>query len=61
MSIVLAIIAVVMGSGLAILSALLDKRQLLETNAKLAAIQKAFLSYRITYNRIPCPADITFP
>jgi prepilin-type N-terminal cleavage/methylation domain-containing protein len=59
MSIVLAIIAVVMGSGLAIFAAALDKRQLQETNIKLAALQNAFLNYRITYNRLPCPADIT--
>ena len=61
MSIVLAIIAVVMGGGLAIFSAALDKRQFQETQMKLAAIQKAFLNYRITYNSLPCPADITQP
>jgi prepilin-type N-terminal cleavage/methylation domain-containing protein len=59
MSIVLAIIAVIMGGGLAMFSASLEKRQLDETNMKLAAIQKALLSYRIVNNRIPCPADIT--
>ena len=61
MSIVLAIIAVVMGSGLAIFSAALEKQQLQQTNAKLAAIQKALLTYRTANNRIPCPADITYP
>ena len=59
MSIVLAIIAVVMGSGLAMFSASLDRRQLQETNTKLAALRNAILNYRIIYNRLPCPADLT--
>ena len=59
MSIVLVIIAVVVGGGMTIFSGSLQKRQLQETQFKLKAIQKALLDYRITYNRIPCPADVT--
>ncbi|MDE3016029.1 MAG: type II secretion system protein [Pseudomonadota bacterium] len=59
MSIVLVIIATVIVGGMTMFSAALQKRQLQETQAKLAAIQKALLDYRVAMNRIPCPADVT--
>jgi prepilin-type N-terminal cleavage/methylation domain-containing protein len=59
MSIVLAIIAVVVGGGMTMFSASLQKREFQETQFKLKAIQKALLDYRVTNNRIPCPADVT--
>ncbi len=59
MSIVLVIIAVVVGGGMTMFSASLQKRQFQETQFKLKAIQKALLDYRMANNRIPCPADVT--
>jgi prepilin-type N-terminal cleavage/methylation domain-containing protein len=59
MSIVLIIIGVVIGGGMTIFSASLQKRQWQETQAKLKAIQKALLDFRIINNRLPCPADVT--
>jgi len=61
MSIVLVIIGVVVGGGMTIFSASLQKRQLQETQFKLKAIQKALLDFRIANNRLPCPADVTRP
>ena len=61
MSIVLAIIAVVVGGGMTIFSASLQKRQLQETQFKMKAIQKALYDFRIYNNRLPCPADVTLP
>lgn len=59
MSIVLVIIAIVVGAGLATFMASLKARQLQETQTKMVAIQKALYDYRIANNRIPCPANIT--
>lgn len=58
-SIVLAIIAVVLGGGIVAFSASLQQRQLQETNIRMQAIQEALYKYRVTYNRLPCPGDIT--
>ena len=59
MSIVLAIIGVIIGGGMSIFSASLQKRQLQETQFKMKAIQKALYDFRIINNRLPCPADVT--
>lgn len=59
MSIVIAIIAVILGGGMVIFASSLQKKQLEETNAKLAAIQAALLDYRRAFNRIPCPGNLT--
>ena len=61
MSIVMVIIAVVVGGGMTIFSASLQKRQAQETQFKIKTIQKALLDYRMAYNRIPCPSDVTLP
>lgn len=58
MSIVIAIIAVVLGGGMVIFASSLQKKQAEETNAKLAVIQQALLDYRRAFNRIPCPANL---
>lgn len=58
-SIVLAIIAVVLGGGLVAFSQSVAARQLSETQQKIAAIQDALLKYRVAYGRIPCPGDLT--
>ena len=59
MSIVLVIIAIVVGGGMTIFGASVQKRQLQETQAKLKAIQKALYDFRIANNRLPCPTDAT--
>jgi prepilin-type N-terminal cleavage/methylation domain-containing protein len=61
MSIVLLIIAVVVGSGAAMFSASVKQQQSKETLLKMQAIQKALLDYRRAFNRIPCPADLALP
>ena len=59
MSIVIAIIAVVVGGGMTIFAASLQKRQLQETQFKLRTIQKALFDFRQYNSRLPCPADAT--
>lgn len=61
LSIVLVILAVVIGGGLAIFTSSLQKSQQLETEAKLAVIQKMLFNYRVAFNRLPCPADVFLP
>lgn len=59
LSIVLMIIAVVMGGIMLLFNESLDKRQQKETEEKLAVIEKTLRDYRLAFNRIPCPSDIT--
>jgi hypothetical protein len=59
MSIVLVIISIVAAGTMVTFTASLQKRQIEETQTKLAAIQKALFDYRLGFNRIPCPADVT--
>jgi prepilin-type N-terminal cleavage/methylation domain-containing protein len=59
LSVVLLIISVVMGGIMALFNQSIDKQQLQETQTKMTAIQKALLDYRLAFNRIPCPADVT--
>jgi prepilin-type N-terminal cleavage/methylation domain-containing protein len=59
MSVVLVIIGVVLAGGMSMFTASLQKRQQQETRAKLDAIQQALYLYRLSANRLPCPADIT--
>ncbi len=56
MSIVLLIIGVVVGAGAFMLTESLQQKQIDETKAKMAHLQKTILDYRRTYNRLPCPA-----
>lgn len=59
LGIVLLIISTVMGGIMVLFNQSIDQRQVQETQSKIAAIQKALLDYRIAFNRIPCPADVT--
>ncbi len=59
LSIVLVIISVIMGGVMMAFNQSLDQQQLVETQNKMAVIQKALLDYRRAFNRIPCPADVT--
>ncbi len=56
LTVVLAIIAVVMGSAIALLSASLEGKSYSSTAAKLKILQQTLADYRIAYNRLPCPA-----
>lgn len=58
-SIVLIIIGFVSGGGIMILRASVEKQQYDETNFKMEVIQKALLDFRRSFNRIPCPGDLT--
>lgn len=59
MAIVMFIMALVLGSGLALLSAQQDQRQIEETNNRLANAQEALIGFAITNGRLPCPASET--
>lgn len=59
MSLVLVIIAIVTGAALVLFGATLKNRQQDETNQKLATIQDALYKYRLAFNRLPCPGDMT--
>lgn len=57
LTVVLAIIAVVMTSAIALFTVSLEGRAYRTTQARLATLQKALFNYRLAYNRLPCPAD----
>lgn len=59
LSIVIVLIAAIIGSVAVVFSAVLQKRQRDETYKKLEAIQLALYDYRVAYNELPCPADVT--
>jgi len=58
-SIVLTIIAMIVGGSMTLFSSSLQQRQREDTESKLKNIQKALLDFRRTNNRLPCPADVT--
>lgn len=57
LSVVLMIVAVVLGGAIAILSAALENQSYNKTVAKMEILTQAIHDYRIAYNRVPCPAD----
>ena len=59
MAIVLAIIALVLGTGLTLLSAQDDQRKIEDTNTLLGNAQEALIGYAIANGRLPCPASST--
>lgn len=59
MSIVITIIAVLAGGGVAVFIVSLQRYQLQDTYDKLHALQDALFQYRIAFNRLPCPGDVT--
>lgn len=58
LSVVLIIIAIIMAGGAVMFTAAVRQHQADETNAKLAMIQKTLWEYRLTFARLPCPADV---
>lgn len=59
LSVVLVIAAFVVGGALTLGLAALERRPYEETIQKMRAIEKNLQAYRISYGRIPCPADFT--
>lgn len=59
MSIVLAIIALLLGGLLPTLSAQRESQRISETRKQLDEIQQALIGYAIINGRLPCPADPT--
>lgn len=59
MTVVLLIIGVVTAAGIALFSTSMKNRYFKETQFKLDAIQEALQHYRNSFNRLPCPADVT--
>lgn len=59
MSIVLLIIALMLGGALTLFKVSIDRTSTKDTDAKLAVLQQALLDYRRAYGRLPCPANIT--
>ncbi|MBY0407426.1 MAG: type II secretion system GspH family protein [Rickettsiales bacterium] len=61
MSIVIVLVAAIIGAVAVIFASMLKKYQYKETIAKMETIQAALYEYRISFNTLPCPADVTFP
>ena len=59
LSIVLTIIAVILGGGLAIVTGSIQATQYNATVTRMDVIEKALLDYSVANSRIPCPADLT--
>lgn len=61
MSIVIVLVAALLGTVAVLFSSILKKYQYKETTAKLLTIQDALYEYRVAFNTMPCPADATMP
>ncbi len=59
LSIVLTIIAVMLGGAVAMFTAYSAKTTREDTDQRMRIVENALLNYRRANNRIPCPADIT--
>jgi prepilin-type N-terminal cleavage/methylation domain-containing protein len=59
MAIVLAIMALALGSGLTILTVQLDQRRIEDTNALLSMANEALIGFALANGRLPCPASPT--
>lgn len=57
MAIVLALIALILGSGLTVLSAQQDQRRIEETQTRLDEAHEALIGFALSHNRLPCPAN----
>lgn len=61
MAIVLAIIALILGTGLTLLTAQQDQRRIEDSKARLSDAREALIGFAIVKGRLPCPADPTIP
>jgi len=59
MAIVLALIGLILGTGLTLLSAQQEQRKVEETNALLSDAREALIGFAIARGRLPCPASST--
>lgn len=59
LAIVLVIVGVVTGMGLVATMGALEGAKRVATNNRLDAIEKALMNFRMTYDRLPCPAELT--
>jgi len=59
LSVVMLIIALVAGAGLLTLMRSLEKKQQDLTDFRLRVLQESLYKYRLAYNRLPCPANLT--
>ena len=59
MAIVLAIIALVLGSGLTLYSTQQDQQRINDTNTRLSNANEALIGYALANGRLPCPASAT--
>ncbi|MCX7192734.1 MAG: type II secretion system protein [Proteobacteria bacterium] len=59
MAIVLALIALILGTGLTLLSAQQDQRRIEDTKARLNDARDALIGFSIVNGRLPCPANPT--
>lgn len=59
MAIVLLILALLLGSGLTVLSAQIEQQKVKDTNALLAEAREALIGHALRFGRLPCPADPT--
>jgi prepilin-type N-terminal cleavage/methylation domain-containing protein len=57
MAIVLAILTLVLSSGLAVLTVQQDQQRIADTNALLNAANEALIGFALSYGRLPCPAS----
>ncbi len=58
LSIVLALIAVILGGGLVIFTGYIQSTAFNTTVARMDEIEKALLNFSVANNRIPCPSDL---
>jgi len=59
LSIVVLILSLLAAAALRYASAVAESRSYARSNESLDVVENALLNYRITYGRLPCPADIT--
>lgn len=59
MSIVLALLALMLGTGLTVLSAQQDQRKIEDNAARLDEAREALIGFAVANGRLPCPADPT--
>lgn len=59
MAIVMFVMALMLGTGLTMLSTQQDQQKTTSNTAKLDEVREAIIGYAITYGRLPCPASTT--